>query len=109
MPATKTRPPVALEVEFVPSDVPGPLRGLVQLTRGRSTGLYAVGELACDRPGRWFTLAKVEGGSDGEASGYTVGLTYGGAAGQCECRGHLRHGHCRHVEGLGRLLSEGVL
>ncbi len=109
MPATRTRKPAELEVEFVPASQPGQLLGLLQLTKGRTTGTYAVGELALDEPGRAFTLVKVSGGSDDDASGYVCKTTYGGNGLSCECRGWLRWGTpCRHLEALGQLIYKGA-
>ena len=43
-----------------------------------------------------------ETGSDPEAESYAVNLTMN----TCECRGHLRHGKCKHFSAILRLHEE---
>jgi hypothetical protein len=62
-------------------------------------------------PSDWGISARLEkfathrrGDGDDE---YDVNLEETG--GSCECRGHLSHGHCRHVEALRALAAKGEL
>lgn len=54
--------------------------------------------------GEAYVVQKV---SDPDDPTYHVNLC--GSASSCECLGHLRWGHCRHVEGLTVLDMLGVL
>ena len=53
--------------------------------------------------GRAFRLVKILG----EHTGYHVNLD--GERSSCECKGHLAHGHCKHVDGLAALVRAGRL
>ncbi len=108
--ATRTRKAAELEIEFIPATNIGPFVGVMQLTKGRTSGIYGVTELASDEPGRWFEVRKVSGGSDDAGDVYVCRTTYGGNGLECGCRGWLRWGTaCRHLEGLQHLiLNEGV-
>ena len=102
--AARTEP-----VAWVRCDEPGALAGVLTIGTGRSEGVYAVTELGCV-PGRGFGLAKVSGGTDGEATGYAVRVTAGGLPLSCECKSWLVRGvPCRHLREIGRLVSEGKL
>lgn len=60
--------------------------------------------------GRGFQLQKVSGGTDAEAEGYSVLCSKDGPqADSCECRGSLRHGHCKHVAAVRTLIANGWL
>jgi hypothetical protein len=53
-------------------------------------------------------LTKEEGeGTDESCQSYTVNLD--GLTSTCECKGYLRHRHCKHVEGLLVLQGRGKL
>lgn len=87
--------------------------GLVMVsTVGKLQTAYTVKEIpAHEFGGRGFQLAKLFGGSDGEATGYAV-FVDGDAtrrADQCHCKGFLRHRHCTHVDGLRQLIAAGEL
>jgi hypothetical protein len=55
------------------------------------------------RPG--FKVEKVGPEADGAA--YHVNID--GDRRTCECKGYLRHGHCKHGDGLAALLAAGRL
>lgn len=60
--------------------------------------------------GRGFTLLKVYGGTDDEATGYDVFVSGPGTNGTldaCNCRGWLRHGHCKHHSAMKGKVDRG--
>ena len=84
--------------------------GLVRITAGKLSTLYRLAVLPADF-GAGYELTKclmveVEPGMwearDGET--YHVNL-----AGTCECKGFLKHGRCKHLDGLRRLATLGLL
>jgi MYXO-CTERM domain-containing protein len=95
-------------VEWVASEAGGALLGLLAIGAGRRRAVYAVCALPCD-DGRGFALAKVEGGTDDEASGYAVRVTRGGRPLSCECKSWLVRDYCKHTREIGKLVSEGKL
>ena len=103
LPATNASP-----VNAVGFDQTGPGRGTAIVDQKRAIGEYAITEFRADG-GRGFRFAKLEGGTDKPATGYTVFL----AADQswefdsCECKGSLRHGRCKHVEAARAILENG--
>jgi hypothetical protein len=84
--------------------------GLVRITVGRLATLYRLTALPADF-GAGFELVKcllverepgVWEARDGET--YDVNL-----AGTCECKGYFKHGRCKHLDGLRKLATEGLL
>lgn len=83
---------------------------LTVVTDPRKPALYRVRELpaAAEFRGRGFSCDKVVGGSDAEAEGYDCLVSNVGPGWDtCECKGFLRHGHCRHLDGLRITLRNG--
>jgi hypothetical protein len=80
----------------------------VELTVGKSRTAYYVEPMASDF-GQAFRLVKFAGtpGTDEGATSYDVCLD--GAGSDCGCKGYLRHGRCKHVEGLLALVAAGKL
>jgi hypothetical protein len=78
--------------------------GVVRLTVGKDHADYLVRRLASDF-GDAYRLDKV--GVFGDTSSYDVNLCDAGRT--CECAGFLRHGHCKHVDGLAALIAAGQL
>lgn len=77
----------------------------------KETEFYLIERLATDFGTAAFRLEKVEM-VDGEPlpsleSAYCVNLHPDGSS--CECKGHLKHGHCKHVESLTALKLAGQL
>lgn len=81
-------------------------------SRARSCAAYLVDELPEVEGGRGFQLVKVEGGSDGEATGYAVFVARPGSgeAPSCECKGFLRWNKpCKHLAAILELLRNRQL
>ena len=67
---------------------------------GQKTDAYDLLEITSDY-GRGFELTKADG------TVYHVNLD--GLASACDCKGHSRHGHCKHVDSLTALQAAGRL
>jgi hypothetical protein len=83
--------------------------GKLTVTQGRDTkdvATYRVVEFK-NALGRAFRLVKVAGGSDRETTNYDVLIDPHGHD-SCECRGFLRHGHCKHVDAIRSMIAEGA-
>jgi hypothetical protein len=70
----------------------------VRIRTPRDNSAYHVSGVEADF-GRGFLFEKESGES------YHVHLD--GEARSCECLGHLRHGHCKHVDGILALIKGG--
>ncbi len=78
---------------------------ILALTVGADTTFYRVEPLAADF-GAGYRLHKADRGY-GPGEVYDVLLD--GARTSCECKGHLRWGHCKHVEALAELQRRRLL
>jgi hypothetical protein len=77
------------------------------LTVGKKRFGYYVFPLASDF-GRAFKLVKFS--CDVEADGATeYDICLDGHRTHCDCKGHQRHGHCKHAESLAVLVAQGSL
>jgi hypothetical protein len=81
----------------------GKATSVVRLTVGKESADYFLTELPADF-GRGFQLVKVGIDASGE---YAVNID--GDRRSCECKGHMRHGHCKHSDGLAALIAAGKL
>jgi hypothetical protein len=81
----------------------GTAPGIVRLTVGNAAQDYFLTPIAADY-GRGFVLEKL--GIDA-AGKYAVNID--GEGRTCECKGHLRHGHCKHSDGIAALIAAGWL
>ena len=75
--------------------------GVVRITVGGKEADYFLTELAADF-GRGFQLEKI-----GAEESYHVNVE--GVRKTCECKGYLRHSHCKHADGLAALIAAGRL
>jgi hypothetical protein len=86
-----TRPPDAFGV------------GVFALVEPKDTQFYLFKEIRCDIGGRGFAVHRL-----GLGNLYHVRV---GAPSDCscECLGFLRHGHCKHIQGLAALIGHEAL
>jgi hypothetical protein len=82
----------------------GKATGVVRLTVGKESADYLLTIIPADY-GRGFKLVKV--GIDATEGEYAVNID--GDRRSCECKGFLRHAHCKHVESLAALIAAGKL
>src|SRR5262245_47876883 len=80
--------------------------GLFQVTEGAVCDHYHFAEVPADF-GRGFRVSKLTPGTAPES--YDVNVGGPGEPASCECKGHTRWGHCRHVSGLLKLIDLGKL
>lgn len=78
--------------------------GLLKIVMGKEAAVYWYREIPADFGGRAFELRKFQA-----EEAYHVLLPGNGCHGSCECKGHIRHGHCKHAEGLAALEQAGQL
>lgn len=86
--------------------------GLAEIVVGKEKCRYVVSELPCDGwSARAFRFGKPRGekGTDGEADHYDAMICRNGQDCRCECRGFLRHGHCKHVDSARELIHRGLI
>jgi hypothetical protein len=67
---------------------------------GKKVDLYDLADLTTDY-GRGFQLTK--------ADGTTYHVCLDGLASSCDCKGHTRHGRCKHHDALAALEAGGRL
>jgi hypothetical protein len=77
--------------------------GLLAITNRRRTQYYVFKEMRCDIGGRGFAVHRL-----GLASVYHVRV-HTPRDSTCECLGYLRHGYCKHIEGLRALIGHQLL
>jgi hypothetical protein len=80
--------------------------GVVRVRVGRRSADYSLREFRSDVGGRAFELVKLGLEADGEM--YHVRLT-GNGQDSCDCRGFVRHSHCKHRDGLAALVAAARL
>jgi hypothetical protein len=78
--------------------------GVLRIRVGKQEADYFLTELAADF-GRGFLVEKIDAAA--EPAAYHVNLD--GDKRTCECKGHLRHSHCKHADGLAALIAAGRL
>ena len=77
--------------------------GRLTIQTGSVEVVYRVDEFDADLEGRAFRLTKIKGGTDKEARGYDV--LCGEPYDQCECRGFLGTGRCKHIDSCRVIVS----
>jgi hypothetical protein len=77
--------------------------GLLQITVGQAATYYLLSVTPADF-GRGFRLEKVD---PADMAAYAVNLD--GERRTCDCQGHAKWGHCKHADGLAKLVAEGRL
>src|SRR5262245_12342670 len=79
---------------------------VLALTVNKATVFYALATLDHGFGEAAFRLTKALG-APGEPVAYDVLID--GARSSCECKGFLRHHHCKHLEGIESLIKAGRL
>jgi hypothetical protein len=85
---------------LVPAEVDQP--ALLRLTVGKKADVYRVFPIACDIGGRGFTVEKLDGLMEVETV-YHVRID--SETRVCDCKGHLQHHHCKHADGIAKLVE----
>jgi hypothetical protein len=102
---TKTRKPRAKLTRSIRLKVkPSALGrcGIVAIAVGKETTDYILNVIPADW-GQGFELDNLD-----NAELYHVNLDRQGHD-SCDCKGHLRHGHCKHSDGIRALVKAGKL
>ena len=99
MPDAEKRTPRVIRL-VRPPDVFGV--GVFAITQKGRSQYYVFKEIPCEIGGRAFTVHRI-----GLADVYDVRIG-SPAESSCECMGFLRHGKCKHVQGLSALLGHGA-
>jgi hypothetical protein len=97
----KPRPERRIRLELRPE--PDAL-GVVRIWIGKEYSDYFLTLLPSDF-GRGFKVEKI--GLHATEPGYAVNID--GEKRSCECKGFLRHRHCKHADGLAALIAAGRL
>ena len=77
--------------------------GVFSIADKKSTQYYVFKEIPCEIGGRAFAVHRL-----GLGSLYHVRV-HTSADCSCECLGFLRHGRCKHTQGLAALIGHGLL
>ena len=95
-------------MRWVPVDEPsGPRIGLLHLDTARETTSYVVEQFPSDT-GFGIALLKLSRGSDATESHYCLDVRRDGKV-ECECKGYVAHGHCKHADAVAACLANGWL
>ena len=78
--------------------------GVIRLTVAKKAADYFLTLIPTDF-GRGFKVEKI--GLHATESGCHINID--GEARSCECKGFVRHGHCKHADGIAALLAAGRL
>jgi hypothetical protein len=97
----RTKPVWFIRLEVRPEDNG---LGIVRITVGKEYADYFLAELSADF-GRGFTVEKI--GLHCNEPAYHVCIDADKKT--CVCKGFLRHGNCKHADGLAALISAGRL
>ena len=77
--------------------------GLLALTSRRKTAFYVFKEVPCEIGGRGFVMHRL-----GLGPAYHVRVGRPDEC-SCECLGYLRHGKCKHLQGLMALVGHRLI
>ena len=101
LPPRKSSPKPALN--WTPGENPG--TGQLVIHTERASVEYTVATIPTDWAGRAFHFEKLTAGTDQEAESYDVFVGRTGQGGRCECKGFLRHRHCKHIDSAIALIA----
>jgi hypothetical protein len=79
------------------------LPAIVRIQVGKKADLYAVYPIVCQIGGSGYTVEKLDPASQEPVEVYHVRID--GATRACDCKGHARHQHCKHADGLAKLIE----
>jgi hypothetical protein len=77
--------------------------GVFEIIEKDRSQFYVFKEIPCDIGGRGFVVHRM-----GLADVYNVRIGKRSES-SCECLGFLRHGRCKHIQGLAALIGHGML
>lgn len=77
--------------------------GVFAIRNKKGTQYYVFKEIPCEIGGRAFSVHRM-----GLADVYDVRVGKPAEC-SCECLGYLRHGRCKHLQGLAALIGHGLL
>jgi hypothetical protein len=97
----RPKPARSIRLDIPPEGTKSP--GVVSITVGTERVSYFLNVLATDF-GRGFRLVKLGIDASGE---YAANVD--GEKRSCECKGFLRHHHCKHADGIAALIAAGKL
>lgn len=98
LPATKSEQHAAFTWEPATDNAASPVAGVITISGKRSWCRYRLEEFPADC-GRGFMFLKLADGTDETESHYSCLLAADGQH-ACECKGFIRHGHCKHIASL---------
>jgi hypothetical protein len=97
----RRKPPTVFDLSVAPD---GPTPGILRIQVGRTVKHYYVSPAPSD----FGTAYRLEHFAADGGDVYSVLVAPAGAH-QCDCLGHQRHGHCKHVTALSALTQRGAL
>ncbi len=100
LPEAPSRSPQTIRLVRLPSAAGA---GILCITKDRRGQFYVFREIRCDIGGRGFAIHRL-----GLSTLYHVRVGRPAEC-SCECLGFLRHGRCKHIQGLSALMGHGLL
>jgi len=105
LPARKSSKRSAINWRPTPGDF-NPVAGVLTIHTDTASAAYTVTEFPTGWTGRGFTLSKLTEGTDAESESYSVFCNPARpAAASCDCKGHERFDHCKHVDAVVSLIA----
>lgn len=95
------------QVRLVQAAGPGQEWAAVEITVGKERALYGIKPIKTDFGQRAFEVVKSGEVDYGERGYYSVLLD--GENSTCDCRGWLRHGHCKHCWACQKLADRNLI
>lgn len=106
LPERKSSRHSAINWKPVQDDAAPHLAGVLTIHTDNASAVYLVSEFPTGWTGRGFTVRKATAGTDPTAESYSVYYPKSGPiAASCDCRGHERFLHCKHVDAVVALVA----